>query len=94
MPEYVRQHIENAHRQIPIGYNAAINSYITQKNSFLADIGLESEEAAKQFMEDLNQQLLQEVPGELDDTFDRSFAAIRDDVANFFASGITGDNPD
>lgn len=89
--EYIN-HLNAAHNAIASGYASAIENYNRQKKNFKNILGIESQQAEKEFLEKLNDELTNETDQELGNTFDQAFSAIQNDVESLLANMIDGKN--
>ena len=89
--EYIN-HLNAAHRAIASGYASAIENYNRQKKNFKNILGIETQQAEKEFLEKLNNEITNETDEELETTFDQAFSAVQNDVESLLANMIDGKN--
>ena len=89
--EYIN-HLNAAHSAIASGYASAIENYNRQKKNFKNILGIESQQAEKEFLEKLNNEITNETDQELGNTFDQAFSAIQNDIESLLANMIDGKN--
>ncbi len=82
-----------AHSNIESGYEQAMKNYQAQKEAFFVGLNIEEEEAMKQVLEEINNEIYQNSSNELNEAMDLIFEGVKDYFEEFVVNALEG-HPD